>query len=199
MKRSKSLGGHRVRQGQSVRLVGVLTAGLILSVLVGKLVAGGGDPARAETRKDQEAITGKANLHQISNSGVKARIQFVDDGTTLTVTGTATGLDPAESYVTLIYDNGSVPGGPKACQPTIFDPTDPDFLLMTMFIGFWTVDGEGQGTLEAINTNGGLDYVPLGRFRNTSVRLVTGPPPKGSVIPMTELVACGHVSKSEED
>ena len=199
MKRSNRLGNHRARQGQSVRLAGVLTAGLILSVLVGELVTGGGSPARAETRKDQEAITGKANLHQISNSGVKARIQFVDDGTTLTVTGTAAGLDPAESYVTLIYDNGSVPSGPRACQPTIFNPEDPDFLLATMFIGFWTVDEEGQGTLETINTNFGLDYVPLDKFRNTSVRLVIGPPPKGSVIPMTELVACGHVSESGGD
>ena len=146
-----------------------------------------------------DVSVGKANLHQIDNSGVKARIQFVDDGTTLAATGTAAGLDPDESYVTLIYDNGSVPSGPRACQPTIFDREDPDFLLATMFIGFWTVDQEGQGTLETINTNFGLDYVPLERFRNASVRRVTGPPPEGSVIPMTELVACGHVSESGGD
>ena len=154
---------------------------------------------KAAEERTTEVLVGKANLHQIDNSGVKARIQFVDDGMTLTVTGTAAGLDPAESYVTLIYDNGSVPSGPRACQPTIFNPEDPDFLLATMFIGFWTVDEEGRGTLETINTNFGLDYVPLDKFRNTSVRLVIGPPPKGSVIPMTELVACGHVSESGGD
>ena len=90
---------------------------------------------------------------------------------------------------------GSVPSGPKACQPTIFDPTDPDFLLATMFVGFWVVDSDGTATLEAINTNGGFDYVPLSKVGNTSVRLVTGPPPQGSMIPMTELVACGHVNR----
>lgn len=170
-------------------LVGALAGGLLVPVLAAALDANGGPPA-AESR------TGKANLHQINKSGIKARIEFRDDGTTLTVTGTATGLDPGETYLTLIYDTGSVPSGPKACQPTIFDPTDPDFLLATMFIGFWAVDPDGQGTLEAVNTNGGLDFVSLDRFKNTSVRLVTGPPPKGSVIPMTELVACGHVTES---
>ena len=94
MKRSNRLGNHRVRQGQSVRLAGVITAGLILSVLVGGLVARGSGPARAETRKDQDAVTGKANLHPINNSGVKARMQFVDDGSTLAVTGTATDPTP---------------------------------------------------------------------------------------------------------
>ncbi len=170
-------------------LVGALAGSLLVPVLAAALDANGGPPHAASR-------TGKANLHQINKSGIKARIEFQDDGTTLMVTGTATGLDPGESYVTLIYDNGSVPGGPKACQPTIFDPTDPDFLLATMFIGFWAVDPDGQGTLAAVNTNGGLDYVPLDKFKNTSVRLVIGPPPKGSVIPMTELVACGHVSES---
>ncbi len=170
-------------------LIGALAGSVLVPVLIVALDTNGGPPA-AESR------TGKANLHQINKSGIKARVQFRDDGTTLAVTGTATGLDPGESYLTLIYDTGSVPSGPKACQPTIFDPTDPDFLLATMFIGFWAVDADGQGTLEAVNTNGGFDYVPLDKFKNTSVRLVTGPPPKGSVIPMTELVACGHVSEA---
>ena len=169
-------------------LVGALAGSVLVPVLIAALDTNAGPPT-AESR------TGKANLHQINESGIKARMQFQDDGTTLTVTGTATGLEPGESYVTLIYDNGSVPGGPKACQPTIFDPTDPGFLLATMFIGFWAVDPDGRGTLEAVNTNGGFDYVPLDKFKNTSVRLVTGPPPKGSMIPMTELVACGHVSE----
>ncbi len=169
--------------------IGAITGGLLVPVLATAMDASGGPPPT-------QSRTGKANLHQINRSGIKARIEFQDDGTTLTVTGTASGLDPGESYVTLIYDTGSVPGGPKACQPTIFDPTDPDFLLATMFIGFWAVDQDGQGTLDAVNTNGGFDYVPLDKFKNTSVRLVTGPPPKGSVIPMTELVACGHVSES---
>ena len=137
---------------------------------------------------------GQATLPAINGSGISARIEFVDDGATLTVTGTASGLDPAESYVTLIYDNGSVPGGPNACQPTVFDPNDPDFLLGTMLIGFWEIDPDGNGTLSATNTNFGADYVPLDRFRSTSVRRIVGPPPAPGAPPLTELVACGHVA-----
>ena len=141
-----------------------------------------------------EIYIGQANLQPIDRSGVRAKITFIDDGSMLMVLGTATGLDPAQSYVTLIYDNGSLPGGPSACQPTIFNPFDPEFLLPTMFVGFWSVDADGNGTLNAINTNGGFNYVPLEKFRSTSVRLVTGPPPPGGSIPMTQLVACGHES-----
>ncbi len=45
---------------------------------------------------------------------------FVDthnDNTGFITTGTATGLDPDKIYVSLIYDNGAVPGGPRACEP----------------------------------------------------------------------------------
>ena len=105
-----------------------------------------------------------------NQSGVRGRITFTDDGSTLTVTGTATGLTPGEIYVSLIYDNGSSPGGPEACEPTIFDPTDPDFLLPTMFVGVWVNAGDGTGTLAAINTNGGADYVPLSKFKTISIR-----------------------------
>ena len=167
------------------RSTGVLAAALVLSVLSGALLAGQGGPSRR----------GKADLRPIDESGIKARIVFVDDGTTLTVTGIAAGLDPAETYLTLIYDNGSTGSGLRACQPTIFDPTDPDFLLATMFVGFWTVDSDGFGILEETNTNGGLDFVPLSKFRNVSVRRVIGPPSKGSMIPVTKLVACGSVAK----
>ena len=178
--------GRQLQQVCSLGLAGVIAAGLGLPVLVGAPPAQGGGG---------ETVTGRANLHPIDDSGIKARIAFEDDGATLTVTGKATGLNPGESYITLIYDNGSVPGGPRACQPTIFDPTDPDFLLATMFVAFWAIDPDGNGTLEATNTNGGFDYVPLSKVGNASVRLVTGPPPKGSVIPMTELMACGHVNR----
>ena len=131
-------------------------------------------------------------LRQIDQSGVKGRIIFIDDGSRLLVIGRARGLDPAASYITLIYDNGSVPSGPDACEPTIFNPADPGFLLSTMFVGEWAVDAKGRGTLLAINTNGGFDYVPLDKFRATSIRRVIGPPPPGGSIPMNELEACGR-------
>lgn len=151
-------------------------------------------PARVALGLGANLSMGQARLHPIDRSGANANIVFVDDGTTLVVSGTATGLDPDESYLTLIYDNGSVPGGPNACGPTIFDPTDPDFLLGTMVVGAWTVDAEGNGSLSAINTNFGADYVPLDKFRSTSVRRVVGPPQAPGAPPQTELVACGHVA-----
>ncbi len=153
-----------------------------------------GLPTRVAFGGGPDLSMGQATLHPIDRSGVHANIVFVDDGTTLVVSGTATGLDPNESYLTLIYDNGSVPGGPDACAPTIFDPTDPGFLLGTMVIGSWTVDAEGNGSLSAINTNFGADYVRLNQFRSTSVRRVLGPPPVPGAPPPTELVACGHVA-----
>ncbi len=84
--------------------IGAITGGLLVPVLATAMDASGGPPPT-------QSRTGKANLHQINRSGIKARIEFQDDGTTLTVTGTATGLDAGESYVTLIYDTGSVPSG----------------------------------------------------------------------------------------
>ena len=151
-------------------------------------------PTRVALGAGGDLSIGQARLTPMDRSGVHANIVFVDDGTTLVVSGTATGLDPAESYLTLIYDNGSVPGGPDACEPTIFDPTDPGFLLGTMVIGSWAVDAEGNGSLSAINTNFGANYVALDQFRSTSVRRVLGPPPVPGAPPPTELVACGHVA-----
>ena len=180
---------------------------LLLVPIVGISVAGCPTDFGTGIEQAKEALSalnfsefnGTANLHPVNESGVNARIEFFEDGETLTVTGAASGLDPAESYVTLIYDNGSQPDGPTPCQPTIFDPTDPGFLLPTMFVGAWSVDDNGRGTLVAINTNFGADYVPLERFRSTSVRLVTGPPPPGGTIPMTQLVACGReIDRLEE-
>ncbi len=114
--------------------------------------------------------TGRAQLHPLNQSGIMGVINFVDDGADLTISGTATGLVPDVIYVSLIYDNGSVSGGPEGCEPTIFDATDPDFLLPTMFIGVWVNNGDGTGTLNAVNTNGGADYVPLSKFKTMSIR-----------------------------
>ncbi len=161
---------------------------------VGAIDKAPNDLAAARPNAGFATLEGSAVLTPIDRSGVLARIEFLDDGATLTVTGSATGLDPSETYLTLIYDNGSLPGGPDACMPTVFDFMDPDFLLGTMLVGSWVVDAEGRGTLSAVNTNFGADYVPLTRFRSTSVRRVTGPPPMPGGPPATELVACGHVA-----
>ena len=130
--------------------------------------------------------TGSARLHQTDHSGITARIKFLDTGnatTGLIVSGTATGLDPEDVYVTLVYDVGSVPGGPRACEP----PPDNDQTDAQMFVGTWTVDSSGHGTLNATKT--GASYVPLDDISTTSVREVVG---QG----LPQLRACGEVHRN---
>jgi hypothetical protein len=103
---------------------------------------------------------------------IEVEIDFEDDGVVLRVTGEAEGLTPGDTYISLIYDIGSEAEGPDACEPTIFDPNDPNFILETMVLGFWNVDGDGDGTLSAINTNFGADYVPLSKIGAVSIRNV---------------------------
>lgn len=139
--------------------------------------------------------TGRAQLHPVNQSGVKGVITFVDDGTKLEIVGTARGLDPARTYRSLIYDIKSPPGGPEGCEPAIFDPTDPGFLLPTMLIGLWSVDQAGSGTLAAtniLNTNDPSNraYVPLGKFKSVSIRDVGINGGRGP----TAIVACGEVA-----
>ena len=132
---------------------------------------------------------GKAKLKPPTK--VSAQIKFEDNGVdTLTITGKAKGMTPGETYTTRIYDIGSVNHGPEACEPTIFSPTDPNFILPTMFVGTWTVDANGKGTLSAVNINGGVAYVPLSKIGTTSVRREQTFP--GSVT-ANVLESCGKV------
>ena len=148
---------------------------------------------------DDDGVTeAEADLRTLNESGIEGEIEFTDDGSTLTIVGEAEGMDPTappDTYVSLIYDNGSFATGPDACEPIIFDPTDPDFILPTMFIGVWSVDEEGEGTLEATNTNGGADYVPLDKFRTISIRdtrINMGFGPEA-------VAACGVVDTDDDD
>ena len=102
------------------------------------------------------------------------------------VLGVATGLNPASQYRSLLYDNGSVPGGPDACEPSS-SPSPLSFAQM--FVGAWTVDADGTGTIVAKKT--GLAYVALADFATMSVRKVNPTPP-----PMTIRQACGEVSRN---
>lgn len=137
---------------------------------------------------------GHATLHPANQSGVQGAIGFLDNGSTLVILGSASGLNPDTVYVSLIYDNGSVPGGPTGCEPTIFDPSDPDFLLPTMFVGAWTVEGDGTGALSATDIfdedSATRVYVPLTKFRTISIRDTT----INDGIGPEAVVACGHVA-----
>ena len=154
------------------------------------------------------AATGKANLHQVGKSGIKAKITFVDDGSSITTEGAATGMDPDDSYISPIYDNGSVPGGPFACEPS--GEVEPGIQLVPgtrqnsnelapMVVGFWAVDGDGNGTLgpvvNIIDDPFGqppvAQYVSLDEFDTTSIRAESEP---GTEYGGFGVVACGEVS-----
>src|SRR5437870_262062 len=115
--------------------------------------------------------TGRAQLNAIDQSGIRAQVFFVDNGSTLWVLGVAEGLDPTKAYISLVYGQGSFPGGPSACEPT----TDLTHLLTfpQMLIGAWTVDTDGSGVLSAKKT--GTSYVPVGAAGTISVRQFIAP------------------------
>ncbi len=144
---------------------------------------------------DDDVANAEADLDELNDSGIEGEIEFTDDGGTLTIVGEADGMDPDGFYVSLIYDNASVATGPDACEPAIFNPADPDFLLPTMLIGFWSVDEDGEGTLVATNTNFGADYVPLNKFRTISIRDTSIDDGFGPLA----VAACGVVETDDDD
>lgn len=109
--------------------------------------------------------TGSAKLHQIETSGIRAAIGFLDTGTELVVDGSARGLDPGQAYISLVYDNGSVPSGPDACAPS----DENDLSFPQMVVGAWQVDSDGNGTLTSVKR--GPTYVPLEQIGAMSVRI----------------------------
>lgn len=132
-----------------------------------------------------EQATGAARLHATDGSGIQGRMVFLDTGspqTGLMVSGTATGLDPTQTYFSLIYDVGALPGGPAACVPA----GNPPLTGTQMGVGFWLVGADGTGTLFAVKT--GDSYVSLGSIGAVSIRIVLGLPPAGFA-----LQACGQV------
>lgn len=128
---------------------------------------------------EPQLASGQATQHSVNQSGVMGRISFTATSAGVAVTGTATGLQPSVGrYVTLVYDVGSVPGGPTACEPT-----KP---MAGMFVGIWSVDASGHGTLIQV----AHDVAPLGAFDTVSIRDTTI---NGGFGP-TAVVACGQVA-----
>ncbi len=126
-------------------------------------------------------VTAQATQHSVNQSGVKGRINFtaVPDG--LLVTGTANGLQPSTGrYVTLVYDLGSVPGGPTVCEPTI--------PMAGMFVGFWAVDALGNGVLIQVVPPGAI--APLSAISSISIRDTT----ISGGVGVEAVVACGQIA-----
>lgn len=129
--------------------------------------------------------TGKANLHPSNGSGIKgAVITFSDDGAgNMTIHGEATGLSGGE--FSLLYDNGSVPGGPgtpeKAKNPTSAgncEPTNEDLSLKQMLapgfvpVAVWMPAGGGNWTMDYVAS--GDFYAPLSMLGAVSIRNAPG-------------------------
>ena len=138
--------------------------------------------ASSATGAKSDPRTGSARLHPYNQSGIKGKINFLDTGTTLIVSGTATGLDPNNFYISLLYDVGSVPGGPLACEPSEANTLTED----QMFAGIWTVAPDGTGTLNFTKT--GPLYVPLRDVDTVSIR---------GEAENFERVACGEISRRQ--
>ncbi len=127
----------------------------------------------------QETVVGRSGkMIPAQKTSIDATIFLLDTGsfeTGLVVNGSGSGFDPANTYVTLIYDPGAVAEGPNACSPTssILDPTQ-------MLVGFWKVDRSGRGRLFAVKS--GRSYAPLSDIGTISIRVVLGPAPAGFVL-----------------
>lgn len=136
--------------------------------------------------------TGSARQTPINGSGIQAEILFLDTGSDangLVVSGKATGLDPTQTYFSLLYNVGSVPGGPAACTPAA--PPAPQITFAQMFTNFWTVAADGTGTLFAQKT--GSAYVPLSGVATVSIRKVT----PGMNPPFFNILqACGEINRN---
>ncbi len=156
---------------------------MCIAIAVGALASG----ATATASSEREA---KARLAPIADSGIRAEIEFHDTGSALIVEGEARGLDPTKTYISLIYDVGSVPTGPTACEPTR-GPTQSGFLnFPKMFVGTWSQNGQGEGHLKVTKT--GPSYTAIGTFRTVSVRVVVA-------VGLPQLRACGVVVAKDED
>lgn len=127
------------------------------------------------------APAAQATQHPVNQSGVKGRIDFTNVTGGILVTGTATGLETSVGrYVSLVYDLGSVPGGPTVCEPTEEMPG--------MFVGIWAVDALGNGSL--IQLVPAEAVAPLEAIDSISIRDST----INGGFGIEAVVACGQIA-----
>ncbi len=133
---------------------------------------------------DPPTYTSNATLAEINDSNITAKLKLVEKGSTLTVTGTANGMDPTKHYHSLIYDSGSSPTGPNACIPSVLPPVG-GLSFDQMQLGSWQPIGQTTRTLNA--TRKGLAFVKLRDIRTLSIRRHDQTGPAASLA----LVSCG--------
>lgn len=125
-----------------------------------------------------------ANQHPVGGSGIHGRIAFTDDGSTLGVSGTATGLTPDHQYFSLIYGAGIGPGGVSETKklphtsdaiPACNDVNRDGVSTITatqMVVGLWHNNNDGTGTLQAFKSKNG--NVGSGSFMGQDALLSLG-------------------------
>ncbi len=144
-------------------------------------------------------LKARALLRPVGGSGVSGKVDITDDGSGVTVKGTATGLDPAEDHFSLFYDILSASTGDRPCVPGRVDGGtrgfnievragkpdrfDPAFISdeemgepaggvkgISGFALVWDVNLAGRGRLK-----GTVDDVGLDRIRTISIRQCDDP------------------------
>ncbi len=137
-----------------------------------------------------------ANNNAISN--VQALVSVIDNGTSLDVTGLATGMDPAQQYVSLFYDTNSLDTTLNACLPT---PGGPQQTFSQMVIGVWLPLGSSTRTLKASKFGPPsapvpLAYLAVNQIGTVSVRLdstPTTPVPNAPDPSRFQIQSCGRL------
>lgn len=120
--------------------------------------------------------TATVTLRTLNDSGISGHLTIRDDGSGLSIRGTAQGLNPANGYISLLYDINSVATGDFACEPAFgIGPATADapgrLTIDEMgLVGFafpdlvWVVSPNGHAQL-----SGTVD-VDLDRVRTISIR-----------------------------
>ena len=171
-------------------------ASIVMTVIA---LVGSGTTAAASVRAE-----GEVEVIPFPGFGFEAELSIRDTGSALIVNGEASGLDPTKTYVSLDYTTPAT--GPTACEP------GGSLSFAQMFLGTWSVNSEGKGSLVAVktaagNTNqppasliaflnaigvptGGTAYHPLDpSVRSVSVRVMT--PVQGVPFLVPDLIGCG--------
>ena len=137
--------------------------------------------------------TASAQQHPVGGSGIHGDIMFVDDTAahTLTVDGTATGLKPNVGYFSLIYTNGTQPGGiaegktvPGVATPAcsgVNKAGTSSIDAVQMVVGQWHNNNDGTGTIHAVKRMSGNSQetswfsIPITIFDPNTKQVVTLP------------------------
>ncbi len=146
-------------------------------------------PVEYATASPNHNLMATANLAPPDGSqGITASLTFLDNGSRLRVTGTATGMDPNKHYHSLIYDTGSQPSGPIACIPSVLPPVG-GLSFDQMQLGSWQPIGSSTRTINA--TRRAVAFVSLFQIGTASIRRHDQTGPAASLA----LVSCGAVAQ----